>query len=89
MAPYSVSKAGIICFTKALAREVVSRFARERAAEGDRVGLIVFGEDAFTLCPLTGTGMVFRVQGGRYDVVLDDGRRVEATLRALSAGPAH
>src|SRR5690606_4942916 len=34
-----------------LAREVVARFARERAGEGDRVGLVVFGETAFTLCP--------------------------------------
>jgi Ca-activated chloride channel family protein len=39
-----------------LAREVVARFARERAAEGDRVGLVVFGETAFTLCPLTSDG---------------------------------
>lgn len=39
-----------------LAREVVGRFARERAAEGDRVALVVFGESAFTACPLTGDG---------------------------------
>jgi Ca-activated chloride channel family protein len=39
-----------------LAREVVARFARERAAEGDRVALIVFGETAITLCPLTSDG---------------------------------
>jgi len=37
----------------ALAREVVARFARERVAEGDRVGLVVFGETAFTQCPLS------------------------------------
>jgi Ca-activated chloride channel family protein len=36
-----------------LAREVVSRFAAERASEGDRVGVVVFGDTAFTLCPLT------------------------------------
>lgn len=39
-----------------LAQEVVGRFARERAAEGDRVGLVVFGDDAFTQCPLTHDG---------------------------------
>jgi Ca-activated chloride channel family protein len=39
-----------------LARAVVTRFARERAAEGDRVGLVVFGETAFTLCPLASDG---------------------------------
>ena len=36
-----------------LAREVVARFARTRVADGDRVALIVFGETAFTQCPLT------------------------------------
>ncbi len=36
-----------------LARESVARFARARVAEGDRVGLVVFGETAFTQCPLT------------------------------------
>jgi Ca-activated chloride channel family protein len=39
-----------------LAREVVARFARERAAEGDRVALVVFGETALTQCPLTSDG---------------------------------
>ena len=39
-----------------LAREVVSRFAQRRAASGDRVGLVVFGEEAFTQCPLTRDG---------------------------------
>lgn len=39
-----------------LAREVVARFAERRAAAGDRVGLVVFGESAFTQCPLTGDG---------------------------------
>jgi Ca-activated chloride channel family protein len=36
-----------------VAREAVARFARERSFAGDRVGLIVFGESAFTQCPLT------------------------------------
>jgi Ca-activated chloride channel family protein len=53
----------------ALAREVVARFARERAVEGDRVGLVVFGETAFTQCPLTGDGRLLaaaleRIQAG-------------------------
>ncbi len=39
-----------------LAREVVARFARHRVAQGDRVALVVFGEHAFTLCPLTRDG---------------------------------
>ena len=52
-----------------LAREVVSRFARERAAEGDRVGLVVFGENAFTQCPLSSDGALLaaaldRVEAG-------------------------
>jgi Ca-activated chloride channel family protein len=40
----------------ALAKEVVARFARHRVAEGDRVALVVFGERAFTQCPLTTDG---------------------------------
>lgn len=40
----------------ALARDVVARFAERRAAEGDRVGLVVFGETAFTQTPLTRDG---------------------------------
>lgn len=53
----------------ALAREVVARFARERAADGDRVGLVVFGDFAFTQCPLTSDGAlladaVLRVDAG-------------------------
>lgn len=39
-----------------LARAVVARFAERRIAEGDRVGLVVFGETAFTQCPLSGDG---------------------------------
>lgn len=39
-----------------LARAVVARFASQRIAEGDRVGLVVFGETAFTLCPLSSDG---------------------------------
>ncbi len=41
-----------------LAIEAVKRFAKTRADEGDRVGLVVFGDHAFTLCPLTRDGRV-------------------------------
>lgn len=39
-----------------LAREAVARFAARRVNEGDRVGLVVFGDTAFTQCPLTHDG---------------------------------
>jgi Ca-activated chloride channel homolog len=39
-----------------LARAVVARFAERRAAQGDRVALVVFGDHAFTQCPLTSDG---------------------------------
>ncbi len=52
-----------------LAREVVARFALQRASEGDRVGLVVFGETTFTQCPLTSDGRLLvasleRVEAG-------------------------
>jgi Ca-activated chloride channel family protein len=52
-----------------LAREVVARFASQRAAEGDRVALVVFGDSAFTLCPLSSDGALLsraleRVEAG-------------------------
>jgi Ca-activated chloride channel family protein len=49
-----------------LARAVVARFASQRIAEGDRVGLVVFGETAFTLCPLSSDG---RLLGAALDRV--------------------
>jgi Ca-activated chloride channel family protein len=39
-----------------LAKQVVARFAAHRVEVGDRVGLVVFGERAFTQCPLTSDG---------------------------------
>ena len=51
----------------ALAREVVARFARQRAAEGDRVALVVFGETAFTLCPLTSDGRLLSAALARVE----------------------
>ena len=50
-----------------LAREVVARFARERAAEGDRVALVVFGDTAFTQCPLTSDGALLSAALGRIE----------------------
>ena len=50
-----------------LAREVVARFARHRVAQGDRVALVVFGEHAFTLCPLTRDGRLLAVALGRVE----------------------
>jgi Ca-activated chloride channel family protein len=51
----------------ALAREVVARFAEQRAAEGDRVALVVFGETAFTLCPLTSDGALLAAALARIE----------------------
>ncbi|MEN8182098.1 MAG: VWA domain-containing protein [Myxococcota bacterium] len=48
-----------------LAREVVRRFALHRVADGDRVGLVVFGETAFTQCPLTSDGRLLATALGR------------------------
>jgi|GEM_PF-158532 len=51
----------------ALAREVVARFAGHRAAAGDRVALVVFGETAFTQCPLTSDGRLLAAALDRVD----------------------
>jgi Ca-activated chloride channel family protein len=58
-----------------LAREAVSRFAVHRAAEGDRVGVVVFGDSAFTLCPLTRDGELLAAALSR----LEAGMAGEAT----------
>jgi len=50
-----------------LAREVVTRFATKRAAEGDRVGLVVFGETAFTQTPLTSDGKLLAAAADRIE----------------------
>ena len=50
-----------------LAREVVARFALHRMASGDRVGLIVFGNTAFTQCPLTSDGRLLRAALDRVE----------------------
>jgi Ca-activated chloride channel family protein len=51
-----------------LAKRVVSRFARSRVEEGDRVGLVVFGSSAFTQCPLTSDGALLAEALKRTDV---------------------
>ncbi len=50
-----------------LALEVVARFAGHRTAEGDRVALVVFGESAFTECPLTSDGALLGAALGRIE----------------------
>jgi Ca-activated chloride channel family protein len=77
-----------------LAREVVSHFARTRAAEGDRVGLVVFGENAFTQCPLTSDGALLgasleRIEAGMAGeaTALGDALAL-AVRRVVSAGAA-
>ena len=76
-----------------LAREVVARFAARRAAEGDRVALVLFGERAFTQVPLTRDGRLLaaaleRVEPGIAGeaTALGDAL-VLATKRALGGGP--
>jgi Ca-activated chloride channel family protein len=51
-----------------LAKRVVSRFASARVAEGDRVGLVVFGSTAFTNCPLTSDGRLLAAALERVEV---------------------
>lgn len=76
-----------------LAREVVARFARRRAAEGDRVGLVVFGRSAFTQSPLTSDGRLLaaaleRVEPGMAGeaTALGDALAL-AVKRVVAAGP--
>jgi Ca-activated chloride channel family protein len=76
----------------ALAREVVARFATERAAEGDRVALVVFGDSAFTWCPLTSDGALLaraleRVEPGMAGEATALGQALALGVkRALGAG---
>ena len=76
-----------------LAREVVSRFATERAAEGDRVALVVFGERAFTQCPLTGDGAVLsaaldRVEAGMAGEATALGQALALAVKRAGGGPS-
>jgi Ca-activated chloride channel family protein len=77
-----------------LARDVVARFAENRAAEGDRIALVVFGETAFTQCPLTSDGAILsgglaRVKAGMAGEATALGQALAlAVKRALGAGSA-
>jgi len=51
-----------------LAREAVARFASTRLFAGDRVGLVVFGDTAFTQCPPTHDGALLAGALARVDV---------------------
>jgi Ca-activated chloride channel family protein len=51
-----------------LARRAVTRFASRRVGEGDRVGLVVFGDHAFTAAPLTNDGRLLRHALGHVTV---------------------
>lgn len=67
-----------------LARRVVARFAEERAAEGDRVALVVFGDSAFTQCPLTSDGAILAAALSRVTA----GMAGEATALGQALGLA-
>ncbi len=76
----------------ALAREVVARFAQQRAAEGDRVALVVFGETAFTLCPLTSDGALLsaalaRVEAGVAGEATALGEALALAVKRSGGGP--
>jgi len=77
-----------------LARDVVARFATTRAAEGDRIALVVFGETAFTQCPLTSDGAILsaglaRVESGMAGEATALGQALAlAVKRTLGAGGA-
>jgi len=76
-----------------LARRVVARFAEQRAAEGDRVALVIFGDSAFTSCPLTGDGNLLAASLARIEAgiageatALGDALAL-AVKRALAGAP--
>ncbi len=92
MRALDVSQAGESRTRFALAAEVVARFAERRAAEGDRVALVLFGERAFTQVPLTRDGALLaaaleRVEPGIAGeaTALGDAL-VLSTRRALGGG---
>jgi len=76
-----------------LAREVVRRFALRRVADGDRVGLVVFGDTAFTLCPLTSDGRLVeaaleRVSAGMAGEATALGDALALAVKRALAGTA-
>ena len=76
-----------------LAREVVSRFAAERASAGDRVGVVVFGDTAFTLCPLTSDAALVaaaldRIEAGMAGESTALGDALALSVKRASGGSA-
>jgi Ca-activated chloride channel family protein len=76
-----------------LAREVVARFAAQRAAEGDRVALVVFGDSAFTLCPLSSDGALLaraleRVEPGMAGEATALGQALALAVKRASGAAA-
>lgn len=77
----------------ALARAAVSRFALHRVAAGDRVGLVVFGDRAFTDCPLTSDGALLaaaldRVEAGMAGEATALGDALALAVKRVSAADA-
>jgi Ca-activated chloride channel family protein len=75
-----------------LAREVVQRFALHRVADGDRVGLVVFGETVFTQCPLTRDGRLLaaaleRVEAGMAGEATALGDALALAVKRAAPGP--
>ena len=75
-----------------LAREVVRRFALHRVADGDRVGLVVFGETVFTQCPLTRDGRLLaaaldRVEPGMAGEATALGDALALAVKRAAPGP--
>jgi Ca-activated chloride channel family protein len=75
-----------------LAREVVQRFALHRVADGDRVGLVVFGETVFTQCPLTRDGRLLaaaleRVAAGMAGEATALGDALALAVKRAAPGP--
>ncbi|MDJ0786365.1 MAG: VWA domain-containing protein [Myxococcota bacterium] len=76
-----------------LAREVVARFASKRVAAGDRVGLVVFGDSAFTQSPLTSDGRLLeaaldRVEAGMAGEATALGEALALAVKRVAPGEA-
>jgi Ca-activated chloride channel family protein len=77
-----------------LAVEVVRRFAVHRIGAGDRVGLVVFGETAFTQCPLTSDGRLLgealgRVRAGMAGEATALGDALTLAVKRFPPAPPH
>jgi Ca-activated chloride channel family protein len=93
MRALDVSDEGATRTRLALAREAVARFASQRAAAGDRVALVLFGETAFTQVPLTRDGRMLeaalaRVEPGVAGEATALGDALALAVRRALAGAA-